>query len=155
RIEDLRRNGKAGLVTNEGPTEIAGPLERGRDRRHRCLSLIVPQAVIAAEEEQAVAANRSSQSTADVVHSELTLGNVAGVVAERVGIQPLVPHQVRSLAAKRVRARPGAHRDDGLATAVFGAEIVRDDAYFLKALRVGHDGRFVVAAAHDRQTIEL
>ena len=54
-----------------------------------------------------------------------------------------------------VRARLRAHRDDGLAAAVLGAEVVRDDPHFLQALGVGHDRRFVVAAAHHRQAVEL
>src|SRR5258708_39769495 len=103
---------------------------------------MVSQAVIAGEEEKAVGAKRSAQSTADVVHPELTPGDVPGVVAERVRIQPLVPHQVRSLAAKRVRARPGAHRADGLAPAAFGAYIVGAGGSCLKALSVGHDRGF-------------
>ena len=54
-----------------------------------------------------------------------------------------------------VGARLGAHRDHGLAAAVLGAEVVGDDADFLQAFGVRHDGCLVVAAAHDRQTIEL
>ena len=64
-------------------------------------------------------------------------------------------HHVGAVAVEAVGARLGAHRDDGLAAAVLGAEVVGDDAHFLQTLGVRHDRRFVVAAAHDRQAVEL
>ena len=63
RIEDARRNGVAVLVANERLAEIADPLERGGNRQQGGRALVVAQPVIAAEEEQLVAQDRTADAS--------------------------------------------------------------------------------------------
>src|SRR6266849_7942614 len=48
-----------------------------------------------------------------------------------------------------------AHRNDGLAVAIFGGEVIADLADFLQPFRVRHNRGLVEAASHNRETIQL
>ena len=154
-IKDLCRHGSAAGFQDIGLAEVTRPLERCWDRHQRRSAPVMPQIVIASEEEQLVFLDGAAHRAAYLVHLECRPRDAVGIIVSAISVQGLIAQAVVRLAVELVGARAGAHGDHGLPMSVLRAEVVGNHTDFLQTFRVRHHRGLVIAPAHDRKAVQL